>query len=223
MHHQPLLVVLRADQPLELRPRLQALAALGLRHIEIAWQDHPQWVVQCLELQQAFPQLRLGAASICSVAALRMVAKAGLGFAMSPVLSPELWQESCRLGLALVPGVYTPSEVHQARSLGCPAVKLFPASSLGPSYWRQLRAPLGDLPFCIAAGGLGPEHVPLWLEAGVDAVALGGRLEDPGALESLRVLVSRLSGSGAAAATAAAATAASVPPSVPPPSHQRLH
>jgi 2-dehydro-3-deoxyphosphogluconate aldolase/(4S)-4-hydroxy-2-oxoglutarate aldolase len=60
-------------------------------------------------------------------------------------------------------------------------VKLFPAATLGPGYSGRLRAPLGEsLPFCVAAGGLRPEDVPVWLEAGVDAVALGSSLgEDP--------------------------------------------
>ncbi|SBO43622.1 2-dehydro-3-deoxyphosphogluconate aldolase [Cyanobium sp. NIES-981] len=204
-------MVLRAEQPLELVPRLTALAALGLRHVEIAWQNHPRWVAQCLELRHVFPQLRLGAASVCSLPALQMVQEAGLSFAMSPVLSPELWCEARRSGLALVPGVYTPSEVQQARALGCPAVKLFPASALGPHYWRQLRAPLGDLPFCIAAGGLRPADVLPWLDAGVEAVALGGGLDGPGGVECLRSLLGRLPPS----------PPASAPPGSP--LHQRLH
>lgn len=210
LHHQPLLVVLRAEQPLELVPRLKALAVMGLRHVEIAWQSHPRWVVQCLELQQAFPEIRFGAASVCSLPALRMVLQARLAFAMSPVLSAELWQEACRLGVALVPGVFTPSEVQLARALGCPAVKLFPASSLGPHYWGQLRAPLGDLPFCIASGGLAPEDVSTWLAAGVEAVALGGRLDRPEGLTDLRAVLGQL-----------ARPATSARPDSSP--HQRLH
>ena len=207
-------MVLRAEQPRDLAPRLRSLADIGLRHVEIAWGPHPHWVAQCLELRQAFPELCFGAASVCNLPALRMVREAGLSFAMAPVLSPELWQEACRVGLALVPGVFSPSEVHQAQNLGCPAVKLFPASRLGPGYWGQLRPPLGNLPFCIAAGGLGPADVGDWLASGVDAVALGGRLEDPGALERLRALVTQLRGSAAAAASASSAS---------PLPYQRLH
>jgi 2-dehydro-3-deoxyphosphogluconate aldolase/(4S)-4-hydroxy-2-oxoglutarate aldolase len=58
-------------------------------------------------------------------------------------------------------------------------VKLFPAVSVGIDHWRRLREPLGTpLPFCIAAGGLGPADVASWLAAGVDAVALGSALGD---------------------------------------------
>ena len=95
-------------------------------------------------------------------------------------------QRAAQLGLTLVPGVFSPSEVCQAIALGCPMVKLFPAVSLGPAYWRRLAGPLGPLPFCIAAGGLGPVDLPTWLSAGVDAVALGGELSSDEAWSALR-------------------------------------
>jgi 2-dehydro-3-deoxyphosphogluconate aldolase/(4S)-4-hydroxy-2-oxoglutarate aldolase len=59
---------------------------------------------------------------------------------------------------------------------GAPAVKLYPAASLGPGYWRSLAGPLGPLPFCIAAGGLAVADATAWYGAGVDAIALGGAL-----------------------------------------------
>jgi len=133
----------------------------------------------------AFPGLHVGAASVCTAAALEDVAHAGLSFAVSPVLQPAMLQRAAQLGLTLVPGVFSPSEVWQAIALGCPMVKLFPAVSLGPAYWRRLAGPLGPLPFCIAAGGLGPVDLPTWLSAGVDAVALGGELSSDEAWTAL--------------------------------------
>jgi 2-dehydro-3-deoxyphosphogluconate aldolase/(4S)-4-hydroxy-2-oxoglutarate aldolase len=124
------------------------------------------------------------------------VGQAGLGYAVSPVLEASLVQAATAAGITLVPGVLTPSEVHRARSWGCGIVKLFPARSLGRSYWRRLRDPLGaPLPFCIAAGGLGPQDVIPWLRAGVDAVALGSGLSaDPADPEGpLAVLLPQLS------------------------------
>ena len=80
------------------------------------------------------------------------------------------------LGLTLVPGVFSPSEVERFRAVGL--VKLYPAATLKPQYWRQLRQPLHPLPFCIAAGGLHPEDAASWFAAGVQAVALGSSLFD---------------------------------------------
>jgi len=159
---------------------------MGLVHVEIAWRDQPGWSEACSDLVRRFPGLRLGAASVCTAAAVAAAARAGLGYAVSPVLDPDLQLDAERHGLTLVPGVMTPSEVHAARRLGCRLVKLFPAATLGLAHWARLRVPLGaDLPFCIAAGGLAPEEVRSWLEAGVDAVTLGSRLSDDGALADL--------------------------------------
>ena len=73
----------------------------------------------------------------------------------------------------LLPGVFAPTEIHQAYGCGCRLVKLFPASVLGVDYWRQLAGPMDSLPFVIAAGGLtAPDFIP-WLNAGDEAVALG--------------------------------------------------
>ena len=176
LHRQPLLVVLRADEPKTLGPEIGKLADLGVRHLELAWSPHPQWGKQCAQLRLDYPQVCFGAASVVSPNALASVVAAGLAFAVSPVLDPALLVQARALGLALVPGVLTPSEVHLARSLGCALVKLFPAAALGPGYWRSLAGPLGPMPFCIAAGGLGPGDLQQWLSCGVDAVAIGGSL-----------------------------------------------
>jgi len=170
-------VVLRPREPIHAAPLLERLEGLGLVHVEIAWQSGAGWISQCRELIGSFPGLRLGAASICTGEAISATREAGFCYAMAPILEASLLQQAEAVGLTLVPGVMTPSDIHQAMTLRCRLVKLFPAAVLGPSYWAGLREPLGGaLPFCIAAGGLRPEDVLPWLQAGVDAVALGSRL-----------------------------------------------
>jgi 2-dehydro-3-deoxyphosphogluconate aldolase/(4S)-4-hydroxy-2-oxoglutarate aldolase len=170
-------VVLRSGQPEHLVPRIQQLRDLGVRHVEIAWGPGEGWIDQCRPLIADFPELRLGAASICTPAALDAALEAGFAYGVSPVLERELLERAAAAGFTLVPGVMTPTEVNRARAWGCPMVKLFPAVAVGIGYWRRLADPLGaSLPFCIAAGGLGPRDVRSWLEAGVDAVALGASL-----------------------------------------------
>lgn len=191
MHHQPLLVVLRAEEPLQLCERLTCLEAIGVRHVEIAWSIHPGWVDQVLELRERHGGLCLGAASIRQASALQAVAAAGLSYAMAPVLDPLLQRQADRLGVQLVPGVFSPSEVHQAMALGCEAVKLFPAATLGMHHWQRLRDPFGGLPFCIAAGGLAVGDVDAWLDAGVDAVTLGARVAGGAALAELQAWIER--------------------------------
>ena len=120
------------------------------------------------------------------------MASAGLAYAMAPVLDPGLQRQADHLGIQLVPGVFSPSEVHQAMALGCEAVKLFPAATLGVHHWQRLRAPFGGaLPFCIAAGGLAVGDVDAWLDAGVDAVTLGASVAGGVALAELQAWIAR--------------------------------
>ena len=193
LRSQPLLIVLRPGEPLRALPTLQRLQALGIIHVEIAWQPVQGWSEQMAELIGRFPALQLGAASVCETQGVSDAASAGCRYAVSPVLDVELQQQAAERDLLLVPGVMSPSEVHQARWRGCGIVKLFPAVSVGREYWRRLREPLGaPLPFCIAAGGLKPADVLPWLEAGVDAVALGSGLGDREATGEWRELLAAL-------------------------------
>ena len=202
---QPLLAVLRPRTIQQAQRQLERLQAVGLVHVELAVNPSRTWSEGCLSLAAAFPSLRLGAASVTVPEQLEAVANGGLDYAVSPIFDPQLLQRARQLGLTLVPGVQSPTEVHQAQRLGCSIVKLFPARPLGPSYWASLAGPLGPLPFCIAAGGLACADVLPWLEQGVDAVALGGRLfvappgpglgQDPGHLDpQLAGLVRQLAG-----------------------------
>lgn len=184
LQHQPLLLVVRPGSgdleapftPSPLFAQIQRLYAVGLRHLEVAWCQHPGWkgFVGCL--QDHCPELQLGAASVTSSEALPQLVELGLDYAMSPCWQPELVAEARSLDVLLVPGVFSPTEVLQAKSFGCGMVKLFPAAELGADYWSRLRSPLGELPFVIAAGGLSLQDIPLWLKAGHGAVALGRRV-----------------------------------------------
>jgi 2-dehydro-3-deoxyphosphogluconate aldolase/(4S)-4-hydroxy-2-oxoglutarate aldolase len=178
---QPLLVVLRPELtdldlafPLtRLCRQLDLLVEAGVQHVEIAWSEHPRWCDLVLAAKARHSRLSFGAASITQNSALQQVAELGFSYAMSPLLNSELQQRARQLGCLLVPGVMTPSEIRRASDLGCRLVKLFPASVLGPDFYHQIAAPMGHLPFIIAAGGLRAGDLHAWLQAGYDAIALG--------------------------------------------------
>ena len=181
---QPLLIVVRPDASdlqgvsgrSSLLAQIQSLHEAGLRHLEVAWVDHPSWCSFVRNVQQSCPDLQVGAASLTRFKAIDDVQKCGLSFGMSPCLDSALLQRARSLGILLVPGVFSPTEMFQAMQQGCSLVKLFPAAQLGVDYLQSLRGPLGPLPKVIAAGGLGVDDLELWLAAGHAAVALGRRV-----------------------------------------------
>ncbi len=172
----PLLAVLRPNSLDQARLQLSQLQKAGLSHVELAVQPTPDWLVMAATLVREFPGLQLGAASVRCSAGLAAACDAGLGYAVSPILEPDLLEQAAAASITLVPGVFSPTEIAAAVRWGAPAVKLYPAASLGPGYWRSLAGPLQPLPFCIAAGGLAVADVERWLAAGVNAVVLGQSL-----------------------------------------------
>ena len=178
---QPLIIVLRPKESDLLGPFLQSLLCqrvdqlveLGLQNIEIAWVDHSRWSALITAIRLRHPTLQLGVASVTSQRGLQAVIDLDLPYAMSPLLDQGLISMAHQHNCCLVPGVMTPTEIRQAVVLGCHVVKLFPAVVLGLDYHRQISAPMGDLPFMIAAGGLSVADLDPWLSAGYDAIALG--------------------------------------------------
>ncbi|MBL6888053.1 MAG: bifunctional 4-hydroxy-2-oxoglutarate aldolase/2-dehydro-3-deoxy-phosphogluconate aldolase [Synechococcus sp. BS30m-G30] len=195
LRRQPLIIVLRPKESDLLGPFLQSLMChrldqlvdLGVRHIEIAWMDHLRWSDLIATIRLRHPTLQLGVASVTSQRGLQAVIDLDLPYAMSPLLDQGLVSMAHQHNCCLVPGVMTPTEIRQALVLGCHLVKLFPALVLGLDYHRQISAPMGDLPFMIAAGGLTVADLDPWLSAGYDAIALGrGVLNTTAAVDDLR-------------------------------------
>ena len=80
-----------------------------------------------------------------------------------------------------MPGAFTPTEILEAWRAGAPAVKLFPASAVGPGYIRDLLAPLPFLRL-VPSGGVTLENAGDWIRAGAAAVSVGSALASAGLL-----------------------------------------
>ena len=117
---------------------------------------------------------RGGAGTVVSAAQADEVAAAGAGFVVTPAITRGA-HRSVELGLPLLCGALTPTEVIGALDLGALAVKIFPAKLYGPGYFRELRAPLPNAPL-IAVGGVDAASAPEYLAAGAFAVGIGSPL-----------------------------------------------
>lgn len=117
-------------------------------------------------------------------------ADAGAQFVVSPNRNVAVIERTKRLGMASLPGCYTPSEIVEAFAAGADAAKLFPARALGPAFVRDVRAPLGDVRL-VPTGGVTAERAGEYVAAGAWAVGVGSELVnasvfDAGGLDALR-------------------------------------
>jgi 2-dehydro-3-deoxyphosphogluconate aldolase/(4S)-4-hydroxy-2-oxoglutarate aldolase len=120
------------------------------------------------------PHILIGAGTVVTAAQADEVAAARAGFVVTPAITRGA-HRAVELGVPLLCGALTPTEVVAALDLGATAVKIFPAKLYGPGYFSELRAPLPDAPL-IAVGGVDAQSAPKYLAAGALAVGVGSPL-----------------------------------------------
>ena len=125
----------------------------------------------------------MGAGTVLTVEQAREAVAAGARFLVSPVCDVEVIEVAAELGVAIMPGCFTPTEMLRAHRAGAPLVKLFPSPGTGPSF---VRACLGPLPFLkiVPTSGVTGENAAEYLAAGAHAVGFVAPLFHPSDIES---------------------------------------
>jgi len=163
------MAVLRTDRQDVAREAMAAAVRGGLRVVEFTLS-----VPGALDLVGEFATregLVVGAGTVLRVAEARAAVRAGAAFLVSPVCDEAVIRAAADLGVAVIPGCHTPTELLRAHDAGAPLQKLFPAPPGGPDW---LRAVLGPLPFLrlVPTNGVTPENVDAWMAAGAWAVGM---------------------------------------------------
>jgi 2-dehydro-3-deoxyphosphogluconate aldolase/(4S)-4-hydroxy-2-oxoglutarate aldolase len=133
-------------------------------------------------LVKQHPQMVIGAGTVLDVETARRCVDAGAMFITSPGLNLPTVEFAVKAGVAVLPGVLTPTEIMAALKAGADFVKVFPCEQLGgPSYIRALKAPFPEVPF-IASGGVNQQNAGDYIRAGVTALGIGVHLIPPRAI-----------------------------------------
>ena len=120
-------------------------------------------------------RLLVGAGTVITLEQVSMTYNAGGHYLVTPTTQPEIIRAGKALGLGLYPGAFTPSEILAAYEAGADAVKVFPASCLGPGYIKAIRAPLSHIPL-MAVGGVNEKNAADFIKAGCVGLGVGGNL-----------------------------------------------
>lgn len=167
-----LLGILRGVETTELSCVADATSNAGVGFIEVTLNttDALSKISALSELSEG--SFQVGAGTVLSAWQLRAAVSAGAKFIVSPVLVTEVAKAAAELKIPYIPGALTPKEVWESCQAAACITKLFPVQVFGPNYIRELRGPFGDIPL-LACGGIRPENLLEYLQAGADAVALG--------------------------------------------------
>ena len=155
----PVIVLQRVDDAV---PLAQALVAGGVRVLEITLRT-PVALQAMREIIRAVPEAIVGAGTLRSVADAEAAKDVGCAFGVSPGYRSDLGHACRNLGLPLLPGVATASEVMAALADGYSFLKFFPATAAGGiPLLRALAGPFPDVLFC-PTGGITPATAPQFL------------------------------------------------------------
>ncbi|MFF4960335.1 bifunctional 4-hydroxy-2-oxoglutarate aldolase/2-dehydro-3-deoxy-phosphogluconate aldolase [Streptomyces sp. NPDC001222] len=180
-------IVRGSDADAALRTVL-TLAEEGIDLIEVSLTGTDALTVIERAREALGPDRSLGAGTVLTADDARAAHRAGAAFVVTPGLGAGVGAAR-ELGMPVLAGVLTPTEIVTARALGVSALKIFPAAQAGgPAYLKALRGPFPDAPF-VPVGGVDADAARAYLAAGAIAVGVGsplvGDAADGGSLDSL--------------------------------------
>ena len=123
----------------------------------------------------------IGAGTVLDPETARSVILAGARFVVSPVCRPAVIEMCHRYDVAAMPGCFTPTEILAAWEAGADVVKVFPATALGPGFFKDVRGPLPQVKL-MPTGGVTRENAGEWIRAGACAIGVGTALVDGAAV-----------------------------------------
>jgi 2-dehydro-3-deoxyphosphogluconate aldolase/(4S)-4-hydroxy-2-oxoglutarate aldolase len=172
---QRLIAVIRTSGPELAITAGRALFAAGLRAVEVALTT-PGALDAIGVLAKERPKgCWVGAGTVLDVAMASDSEAAGATFLVAPNLNPAVISRGHAGGLAVIPGVLTPTEMVHAHQVGADLIKVFPAAAWTPSALKDVLAPLPHLPL-VPTGGVRIDRAADWINAGAVAVGVGREL-----------------------------------------------
>jgi 2-dehydro-3-deoxyphosphogluconate aldolase/(4S)-4-hydroxy-2-oxoglutarate aldolase len=157
-----------------------ALVSGGILALELTLNDPEDAALRALEAAAAHVErsgsaLVIGAGTVLTIDSAARAIDAGASFLVSPHLDVALVRWASERDVPMLPGAATPTEVLAAWRAGAAAVKVFPASALGPQFLREMHGPFPDIPLQ-PTGGVTVENAGDYIRAGAIAVGMGSWL-----------------------------------------------
>ncbi|MBV9488705.1 MAG: bifunctional 4-hydroxy-2-oxoglutarate aldolase/2-dehydro-3-deoxy-phosphogluconate aldolase, partial [Verrucomicrobia bacterium] len=168
----PVIAILRRPK-VEVYACVEMLLAHGLRLIEMTM-DSPGAAEVIRNIKRPAGTM-FGAGTVTDPGRAAEALAAGADFLVTPNFHPEVIALSRAHGIPIFAGAMTPTEIYNAMAAGADYIKVFPAGTLGPRYFREVLGPLVSARL-VATGGITAENAADFFAAGAHAVGVGGAL-----------------------------------------------
>ena len=176
----PLVAIIRGVTPDEVEAIGDAVYESGIRMIEVPL-NSPDPLDSIGRLAARFGDRALvGAGTVLEPGQVREVARVGGRLIVSPNTHVPVIEAAVAAGLVATPGYFTPTDAFDALRAGATGLKLFPAEGASPKVVKAHRAVLPKDLALLVVGGIGPDDMQPWIEAGASGFGLGSGLYKPG-------------------------------------------
>ena len=176
----PLVAILRGIRPEEAEAAAHCLFDAGFRLIEVPL-NSPDPFTTITTMRRVLPMDALvGAGTVLSATQMQQLKDCGGELAVMPHADTALIRQAKQLGMLCVPGVVTPTEAFAALDAGADALKLFPAELITPPILKAIRVVLPKGTRLLPVGGITPDNMKPYRDAGAAGFGLGSALYSPG-------------------------------------------
>lgn len=155
-----------------LDPLLETVIDSGLKTIEITMNTRNAEQLIRQAVTKAAGRLTIGAGTVLDLETMQTALQAGATFIVMPTLVPEVVHYCVINKVPVFPGALTPQEVFNAWRSGATMVKVFPAKTFGPEYFKELKGPFKNIEL-LACGGVSPANLKAYVSNGASAVSFG--------------------------------------------------
>ncbi len=171
----PILGILRGIDVESVEPLVEASISAGLKTIEITMNTRGAATLIEKAVATGGKRLTVGAGTVLSVKSLEIAFNAGATFIVTPALVEDVMKYCVKNKMPVFPGALTPQEIYNAWNAGATMVKVFPAGSFGPKYFKEIKGPFNDIEL-LACGGVTPENTKEYFSCGASAIAFGAEV-----------------------------------------------
>ncbi len=176
----PLVAILRGLKPDEAEGIALKLYQAGFRLIEVPL-NSPEPFTSIAAIRRVLPDDALvGAGTVLTIEQVRQLKECGGELAVMPHADTAVIRAAKEAGLVCTPGIVTPTEAFAALAAGADALKIFPAELVTPAILKAIRVVLPKGTRMLPVGGITPDNMQPYLDAGATGFGLGSALYKPG-------------------------------------------
>jgi 2-dehydro-3-deoxyphosphogluconate aldolase / (4S)-4-hydroxy-2-oxoglutarate aldolase len=170
-----LIAIVRGARPEDTLKIVQSLYEGGIRIVEITMNSPKALSAIEMVADEFGSKMAVGAGTVLDSETARSALLAGAQFILSPTLNAETIKLTKRYGAVSIPAAFTPTEILTAYELGGDIIKVFPATTLGPQFIKDIHGPLPQIPL-LPTGGVGLHNIKEYLAAGAAGLGIGSSL-----------------------------------------------